>query len=129
MEAGKAIYSILSGDSNVTAITPRIYGNEARQGIILPCVVYSIISDTPHNSKSGYRAVTSRVQCSCYAEKYEDAQALAIVVKNSLADKAMGTYGGVRVQNIKWDSSQDFTDDAGQDGIFHVAVDFMVYYG
>ena len=41
----------------------------------------------------------------------------------------MGSYGGVTVQNIKWDSAQDFTDDAGQDGIFHVAVDFMVYYG
>jgi hypothetical protein len=128
MEAGKAIYSILSGDSNVTTITALIYGNEARQGITIPCIVYNTISDTPLNTKSGFNALVSRVQVSCFAETYEAVNALAIVVRNSLADKALGTYGGVVVQNIKFESSQDFTESAGNDGVFHVSLDFMVHY-
>lgn len=128
MEAGKAIYAILNGDSNVTNITSRIYGNEAKQSIAFPAIVYSVISDVPINTKSGFTSIVSRVQCSCFAELYEDVNALAIVVRNSLADKALGTYGGVLVQNIKFENSRDFTEDAGNDGIFHVALDFMVYY-
>ena len=128
MESGKAVYAILNGDSNVTAITSRIYGNEAKQSISFPSIVYSVISDVPVNSKSGFASMVSRVQCSCYAELYEDVNTLAIVVRNSLADKALGTYGGVVVQNIKFENSQDFTENAGNDGIFHIALDFMVYY-
>jgi hypothetical protein len=128
MESGKIVYSLLSADSNVTNITPRIYGNEARQGVDLPCVVYSIISNVPFNSKSGIRAYQSRVQCSCYSESYEGAQTLAIAVRNSLADKPMGTYGGIFCQGISFDGSQDFRDDAGQEGYYHVTCDFLIYF-
>lgn len=128
MESGKIVYSILSADSNVTAITDNIYGNEARQGITLPCVVYEIISNVPFNSKSGMRAFQSRVQCSCYSESYDGANALAIAVRNSLADKPMGTYGTYLTQGISFEGSQDFRDEAGQDGVYHVALDFLIYF-
>jgi hypothetical protein len=128
MEAGKAIYNILSNAAGVTAITTSIYGNEAKQGIDFPCVVYNTISDVGVNSKSGMAAINSRVQVSCFAEKYEDANSLAIAVRATLADKAKGTYGGVNVQVIKFDSSNDLTDSAGFDGVHHISLDFFIYY-
>ena len=128
MEAGKAIYSILSGDSNITAITPRIYGNEGRQGVVFPCIVYSVISDVGLNSKSGMSALNSRVQISCFATEYADVNTLAIAVRTSLKDKAKGSYGGVNVQVIKFDSSNDLTDTAGFDGVHHIQMDFNIFY-
>ena len=128
MEAGKAIYNILSTDSNVTAVTSRIYGNEARQGMVFPCVIYNVISDVGVNTKSGMGALQSRVQVDCYCEKYEDVNALAILVRTSLADKAKGTYGGVLVQTIKFDSSNDTIENEGFDGVFRVSMDFMIFY-
>ena len=128
MEAGKAVYNILSNASGVTSITSRIYGNEARQGLAFPCVVYNVISDVGVNSKSGMAAINSRVQVSCFAETYDGCNALAIAVRAALADKAAGTYGGVVVQVIKFDSSTDLTDNAGFDGVHHIALDFFVYH-
>lgn len=128
MEAGKAIYNILSNAAGVTALTTSIYGNEAKQGIDFPCIVYNTISDVGLNSKSGMAAITSRVQVSCFAEKYEDANALAIAVRSALADKAKGSYGGVSVQVIKFDSANDLTDTAGFDGVHHISLDFFIYY-
>jgi|JI9StandDraft_2_1071091.scaffolds.fasta_scaffold28820_2 hypothetical protein len=128
MEAGKVIYDILHNNAGVSALTTSIYGNEAKQGIDFPCIVYSVISVNPINSKSGFRALQSRVQCSCFAESYKDSIELSIAVRNALADKPAGTYGGIAVQNIKFESSQDFTDNAGNDGAFHNELDFMVFY-
>lgn len=128
MEIGKAIYNILSNDSGVTAITTQIYGNEGKQGISFPAIVYTVVSIVPHNTKSGLGAMTSRVQISCFAETYEGANVLGLAVRAALADKANGSYGGVNVQNIKFDNSQDFTDNAGFDGVYHLALDFMAFY-
>jgi hypothetical protein len=128
MEAGKAVYSILSNASGVTSITSRIYGNEARQGVIFPCVVYNVISDVGINSKSGIGAINSRVQVSCFSESYDACNTLAIAVRAALADKAKGTYGDVVVQTIKFDSSSDLTDSAGFDGVHHIALDFFIYH-
>lgn len=128
MEAGKAIYNILSNASAVTTITPRIYGNEARQGVVFPAITYNIVSNVPFNTKSGIGAYKSRVQVSCFAETYDGANALAIVVRNALADKALGSYGGVICQSIKLDNTQDFTDSAGFDGVYHISLDFLIHY-
>ena len=128
MESGKITYSILSADSNVTTITDRIYGSEARQGIELPCVVYEVISNIPFNTKSVMRAFQARVQCSCYSTSYEGSNTLAIAVRNSLADKPMGTYGGIFTQGISFEGSQDFRDEAEQDGAYHVSCDFLIYF-
>lgn len=128
MESGKAIYSILNADSAVTTLVTGIYGNEARQGLAFPCVVYTEVSNVPVNTKSGFQALSSRVQVSCFAETYEAVNALALVVRASLADKAMGIYGGVMVQNIKFDNSQDFTESGAFDGIYHISLDFIIFY-
>jgi len=128
MEAGKAIYYILSNDASVTAVTSLIYGNEAKQGIDFPSIVYNTISDVGLNSKSGMAALTSRVQVDCFAVGYDAANALALLVRASLADKAAGTYNTVKVQNIKFDSAQDLTDSAGFDGINRISMDFIIHY-
>ncbi len=128
MEVGKAIYNILSNDATVTAVTSRIHGNEARQGIDFPCIVYNVISDTAINSKSGMGAISSRVQVDCFSEDYAACNALAILVRNSLSDKPLGTYGGVVVQNIKFDTSRDMSDIAGFDGVHRISMDFIIYH-
>ena len=128
MEAGKIIYALLTADSGVSAITSGIYGNEARQGVDFPAVVYTVVSSVPQNSKSGFNAYISRVQCSCYATTYEGSVALCKAVVTALADKELGTYGGLLTHSIKLDSTQDFTDDAGIDGAYHVAADFFIHY-
>jgi predicted component of type VI protein secretion system len=128
MEAGKAIYNILSNASGVTSITTNIYGNEAKQTQDFPIIVYTVISDTAVGSKSNLKALQSRVQVSCFADSYDSVNALAIAVRNALSDKTQGSYGGVTVQTIKFDSSNDLTDNAGFDGVNHIALDFFIFY-
>lgn len=128
MNTGKAIYAILSTDAGVTEITTLIYGNEARQGVDFPCVVYNIISAVPINTKSGSAAYSVRVQIDSLADSYDAASALNLAVIAALKDKALGTYGGVYVQTIKMDSSQDLTGTDGFDGINRISTDFIVYH-
>jgi hypothetical protein len=73
-------------------------------------------------------ALTSRVQIDCFAAGYPEANALALLVRTSLADKAAGTYNTVKVQTIKFDSAQDLTDSAGDDGVNRISMDFIIYY-
>lgn len=118
----------MSGNVGVTGITTSIYPNEGRQSIDLPSIVYTVVSDVPNNSKSGFNTSVARVQVSCFDELYEDAMALALVVRTALADKALGTYGGILTHNIKFEGSQDLKNDSGDEGINHIMLEFLIYY-
>lgn len=130
MEVGKAVYAILAGNGSLTAVVPasRIFPIEMEQAESLPAVAYQVISDPAINTKSGMMGAQARVQVNAYSDSYQQCIVVALLVRAALADKAAGTYGGVKVQTIKYDSGQDFTDSAGFDGVYHRSLDFIIHY-
>jgi len=54
MDVGKAIFNILSNDSNVTALTStRIFPMVARVETAFPFVIYDVTGQTPTDYKQG----------------------------------------------------------------------------
>ena len=54
MKVGAAIYSLLVNDSAVSALVgTRIYPELAEEGASAPYVVYSVVSNTPSDTKDG----------------------------------------------------------------------------
>lgn len=128
MEVGRAIYYILSNTSGVTTITTNIAPIELVQESTLPAITYQVISAPAINTKSGLQGFQCRVQVNCYDDNYSDSQSLAVAVRNALADKAAGTYDTIKIQVIKLETVQDFSDSAGFDGVFHQAMDFTIHF-
>ena len=134
MEVGKAIFNILSNDSDVTALTStRIFPMVARVETAFPFVIYDVTGQTPTDYKQGVSSLdTTSVMVSCYSETYSEACDLADKVRTAL-DRKSGTFNGVVVQSIKYDGYNDFFDVDSYDnsatngkGVFRKALDFDV---
>lgn len=127
---GETVRTILTADSATTAIVAgRIYPNELPQGVNLPAVVYTTISDTPELTFSTAIANTfkaARVQLDCYARPttagggaYAQAHALARAVASALGDVADSDL------QINLEAERDLYDNVTQ---YHrVSLDFTVW--
>lgn len=126
MNYGKAIFNILSNDSNVTNIVSgRIYPTRAFNNAALPYVVYSQISNEPQNEKG--RAATVDIatyQVSCFAKDYSQAVDLADAVRKAL-EKQSGTFNGVDVEDIVVEGSNEVFDE--DQGVHHIPIDFGLF--
>lgn len=130
MNHGKAIYSILNGNSSIDSIVDgRIYQIRVPQKAIFPCITYQTISNVPQNSKSGFKIYISRVQIDVFSATYKGCVELSSLIKDTLADLPYGTYGGVVIHASKLtnqtDQSEDFADG---DGLFHFILEFFITY-
>ena len=118
MQAGKAIYSLLS------SVESDIYPVNIPQGVKGNKIVYNVISATPSDRKDGTSAVdTLRVQVSVYTGRYDDGIVLAESVRSAL-DNYTGTTGGVAVDRIRFESEQHtYNLDTDQYGVI---TDYMM---
>jgi hypothetical protein len=132
MEIGKVIYNILSNDSNVAPLVTtdgnlRIFPSRYNfpTNSKLPYITYQMISDIPNNTKNGvsqYDYVT--VQISIYDNVYSDLVTLAGYVRTAL-DYTSGTFSGVVVDKIFYDSQDELYDDsAGSIGFYGIRQDY-----
>jgi len=135
MEVGKALLNILNADSSITALIgaggsttgircfPSAYRVPA--SMTTPFMTYQVVSDSPNNTKNGvseYDYVT--VQISVFETRYEDLQTLVGLVRTAL-DYVSGTYNGVEVDKIFFESaSEAFDDSFGDNGIYQYNMDF-----
>lgn len=126
---GAAVRALLIADLGVTALVgTRIYPNELPQGVGLPAVVYTIVSDVSENSFTGDTSETgsfTHFQIDCYARAigsvgaYSRAHSVKAAVKSvlgNLSDPAMsGTF----------DNARDLYDNVTQ---YHrVQMDFTIW--
>ena len=133
MNVGKAIYNILSNDSNVgplvsngsvTKIFPARYKFQQADAS-LPFIVYQVVSDLPNMTKNGvstYDYVS--VQITIVHASYSELITLADHVRTAL-DYVSGTYEGVVVDKIFFENSNEIYDDnSGTNGLYQIAHDY-----
>ena len=114
MNEGKAIYSILTSDSDVSAIVgTRVYPQIAAQGAAFPFVVYLINDLTPSDTKSGVSTLDEvRYEVLAIAETYAEAADLNEKIRTAL-DRYTGTVSGVVIDSIQFTELEvDFDDNS-----------------
>ena len=103
MNAGKAVYGILSGTTAVTDIVgTRIFPEIAEQEAVTPFVIYQLQSVAPEDTHDGPSKLDEvRFEFLCYADSYNAAADLAVAVRGAL-DRVSGTYNGVNVESVQF---------------------------
>lgn len=103
MTEGKAIYSILTGDSDVNAIVgTRVYPQIAAQEAAFPFVVYVLQDTSPSDTKSGVSTLDEvRYDIVVASETYAEASDLTNKIRTAL-DRYTGTVAGVVIDSIQF---------------------------
>ena len=103
MTEGKAIYSILTSDSDVNAIvSTRVYPQIAAQGAAFPFVVYVLQDTSPSDTKSGVSTLDEiRYDIVVASETYAEASDLTNKIRTAL-DRYTGTVAGVVIDSIQF---------------------------
>lgn len=128
MKSGKAIYKILTTDSDVSAlVSTRVYPNVAKNSTGFPFIIYEVDNELPTATKDGVSILdTDDVMISIYSKTYAEASDLARKVRTAL-DRTSGTYENVIVQSIKYDGYNDlFDNDVSDEGVYRKALDFKI---
>jgi len=107
MIVGKALFSILYNDANVAGVvSSRIYPELAPSDAVAPYIVYSVVSNTPSDIKEDGGSVDiSQIEIYSFHSSYKSSIDLAVNVRAAL-DRVNGTYGGVKIQSIKYNNEQ-----------------------
>jgi hypothetical protein len=112
MKVGLAIRSLLVNDSDVNAIVSgRIYPEMAIEGAQTPYIVYSVMSNTPSNTKEGAPVDEANVEILSVARSYSEANDLADKVRDAL--DRVGTTVSVAEGSIVVNSIQ-YTNEITQ---------------
>ena len=103
MKVGAAIYSLLVNDSAVSAVVgTRIYPELAEEGASAPYVVYSVVSNTPSDTKDGAPVDEAQLEIFSIGNTYAAANDLADKVRAALDRKSQIVVGTVTVQSIHY---------------------------
>jgi ABC-type molybdate transport system substrate-binding protein len=103
MKVGAAIYSMLKDDSAVSALVgTRIYPELAEEGAATPYVVYSVVSNTPSDTKDGTPIDEAQLEIFSVGSTYAAANDLADKVRAALDRKSQIVVGTVTVQSIHY---------------------------
>ena len=112
MKVGLAIRLLLVNDSDVNAIVSgRIYPEMAIEGAQTPYIVYSVMSNTPSNTKEGAPVDEANVEILSVARSYSEANDLADKVRDAL--DRVGTTVSVAEGSIVVNSIQ-YTNEITQ---------------
>lgn len=103
MNAGKAVYGILSANSGVTdLVSTRIFPEIAEQEAATPFIVYQLQSVAPEDTHDGPSKLDEvRFEFLCYADTYDTAADVGVKVRAAL-DRVSGTYNGVNVESVQF---------------------------
>ena len=113
MTEGKAIYTILTSDSDVNAIVgTRVYPQIAAQGAGFPFIVYVLQDTSPSDTKSGVSTLDEvRYDIVVASETYAEASDLTNKIRTAL-DRYTGTVAGVVIDSIQF-IDLDVNNDPG----------------
>ena len=107
MKVGKALYNILTNDSDISAVvSTNIFPEIAPTGIDAPYIVYSVVSNQPSESKEDNGAVdTASVEVYSFHSSYNAAIDLGVLVRTALK-RVNGTYNTIEIQSINYTNEQ-----------------------
>ena len=106
MNAGKAIYYLLSNATSVTDICgTRIYPELAEQEAPTPFVVYEVISVDPDDTNDGPAKLDEvTIDITAVADVYDTCSDLASAIRAAI-DRIRGTYNGVNVDSVQYSTT------------------------
>lgn len=85
MKVGLAIHSIVTGNSAVnSAVGGRVYPELAPEGVAMPYLVYSVVSNSPSDAKDGTPIDEAQVELFSVASTYSAANDLADKVRAAM---------------------------------------------
>lgn len=115
MNEGKAIYSILTSDSDVSAIVGnRVYPQIAAQEAAFPFVVYILSDIEPSDTKSGVSTLDeARYEVLAVCETYAEVADLTNKIRTAL-DRYTGTVAGVVIDSIQFTDIDTSNDDKNE---------------
>jgi len=123
MKVGAAIYSMLKDDSAVSALVgTRIYPELAEEGAATPYVVYSVVSNTPVDTKDSAPVDEAQLEVFSVADTYAAANDLADKVRAALSRKSKLVYKTVTVQSIKY--TNEVTEVSAERNLFISVQDY-----
>jgi len=123
MKVGAAIYSMLKDDSAVSALVgTRIYPELAEEGAATPYVVYSVVSNTPVDTKDSAPVDEAQLEVFSVADTYAAANDLADKVRAALARQEKVVYDTVTVQSIKY--TNEVTEVSAERNLFISVQDY-----
>ena len=125
MKVGAAIYSMLKDDSAVAALVgTRIYPELAEEGAATPYVVYSVVSNTPVDTKDSAPVDEAQLEVFSVADTYAAANDLADKVRDALARKSKLVYDLATVQSIKY--TNEVTEVSAERNMYISVQDYTV---
>tara|TARA_B110000003_G_scaffold119435_1_gene121889 strand:+ start:90 stop:485 length:396 start_codon:yes stop_codon:yes gene_type:complete len=127
MKVGLAIRALLLDSSDVTAITNRIFPELAVEGADAPYIVYSVVSNSPSDSKRGTPVDEADIEIFSVASTYSAANDLADKVRAALdrKSKTVSVSGGaVTVQSIQY--TNEVTEVSAERSLYVSVQDYTV---
>lgn len=107
MKVGLAIYNLLVNDSAVNTQTGgRIYPELAKEGVAMPYIVYSVVSNSPSDTKDGTPIDEAQCEIFSVGQTYQACNNLADKVRAALDRKGVtvsdASAGDITVQSIHY---------------------------
>ncbi len=107
MKVGLAIYNLLKNDTLVNQIVSgRIYPELAREGASMPYIVYSVVSNSPSDTKDGTPIDEAQCEIFSVGSTYQTCNDLADKVRAALDRKGVtvtdAEAGNITVQSIQY---------------------------
>ena len=117
---GKVIHDLLD-----QLVSDKVYPNLAPQGVAVPFITYFVVdrADPWHTKSSTSDADLARVQINIFDDDYLGAKTLAASVRGIL-DGYSGTNNSVVIDETRWDSERDLSED--EEDYYHIAVDYLI---
>lgn len=131
MTPDAAVYTMLSGDSGVTALTStRIWVGHAPQVSSMPYIsIYDIAGEHITDLLGGSNLRKGRVQIDCYGATKTSANAVAVAARAATEGKS-GTYNSMTISGtwIESDNSEFISPASGvETGIHRVSFDLGIW--
>ena len=125
MKVGAAIYTMLKDDSAVSAVVgTRIYPEMAAEGAQAPYIVYSVVSNTPVDTKDSAPVDEAQLEIFSVASSYSAANDLADKVRKALNRKSKVVYDTVTVQSVQY--TNEITEVSEKRDLFISVQDYTV---
>lgn len=107
MKVGLAIYNLLKNDTPVdTLVSGKIYPELAKEGVLMPYIVYSVVSNSPSDTKDGTPIDEAQCEVFSVGTSYEMCNNLADKVRAALDRKGVtvtdASAGDITVQSIHY---------------------------
>ena len=119
---GKAIYSILTADANITGIVSnRVYPERAPMDVTMPFIVYTISGLDPQTTKDAHFLDVYSFVIYAASNDYDQLDTLTGYLRTALK-RYRGTIGGIKIDQINFKNL-----DSGFDNEANVNVIELTY--